>query len=178
MSACPLPTWVQWLQALAVPVIALVGTWIALQQMHLAAVKLRHDLYERRFKVFDATRALLSATLTQGYPTKDQLNSYEIATADAVFLLNDDVSKYLSDIRRRARSLSRSESPLAQMNVGDQTARPQKSRDDFAWLTDCLGTLVEKFKPFLSLREQRSFLPRLLEYKNTVLRYFTWDRNV
>ena len=52
MSGCPLPLWVQVLQALLVPVIAAVGAWVALQQMYLARVKLQHDLYDRRYAVF------------------------------------------------------------------------------------------------------------------------------
>jgi hypothetical protein len=54
MGSSSLPLWVQLLQALAVPVIAGVGAWVALQQMYLARVKLQHDLFDRRYAVFQA----------------------------------------------------------------------------------------------------------------------------
>jgi hypothetical protein len=56
MPSCSMPFWVQVLQALAVPVIAAAGAWVALQQMHIARVKLQHDLYDRRYAVFEAVR--------------------------------------------------------------------------------------------------------------------------
>jgi len=55
-----LPLWVKALQALAVPVIAAVGASVAVQQMVIARVKLQHDLYDRRYAVFDAVRAFLN----------------------------------------------------------------------------------------------------------------------
>ena len=73
MSACPLPLWIQWLQALAVPVVAAVGAWIALQQMHLARVKLRHDLYDRWFAVYQADRKFSAEVLTHATVEDDQL---------------------------------------------------------------------------------------------------------
>lgn len=59
-----MPFWVQVLQALAVPVIAAVGAWVALQQMHIARVKLQHDLYERRYAVFEAVRRFLDEAVS------------------------------------------------------------------------------------------------------------------
>src|SRR5262245_41452405 len=101
MSACPLPLWIQWLQALAVPVIAAVGAWIALQQM-LARVKLRHDLYERRFAVYQAARKFLAEVLTYAAVADDALRAYVVGTSDSVFLFNDEISTYLEQIRNTA----------------------------------------------------------------------------
>ncbi len=65
MNAALLPAWVQVLllvlQALAVPVIAAAGVWIARQQMHIARVKLQHDLYDRRYAVFQALSWIASS---------------------------------------------------------------------------------------------------------------------
>jgi hypothetical protein len=59
-----LPLWLQYGQALGAPllagVIGVVGTWIALQQMRLARVKVQHDTYDRKFAVFVAVRSLLT----------------------------------------------------------------------------------------------------------------------
>lgn len=65
MGGSSLPVWVQVLQALAVPVIAGVGAWIALQQMYLARVKLQHDLFDRRYAVFQAVRRFLEEAVSQ-----------------------------------------------------------------------------------------------------------------
>jgi hypothetical protein len=59
----PLPNWVQYVQALGLPifsaVLALVGGWIGWQQMQVASVRLHLDLYERRYRVFEALRELI-----------------------------------------------------------------------------------------------------------------------
>jgi hypothetical protein len=62
-----LPPWVQILQALATPVIAIVGAWVALEQMKIARVKLRHDLYDRRYAVFQSARSLLNEVISDKF---------------------------------------------------------------------------------------------------------------
>ena len=57
MHADPtLPQWVVILQALLVPAVATVGAVIALQQLHLARVRLQHDLFDRRFAILQTTQ--------------------------------------------------------------------------------------------------------------------------
>ena len=58
-----LPPWVFYLQALAVPIFAALGVWIAARQMLIANDKLRLDSfdrqYERRIALYEATRGIL-----------------------------------------------------------------------------------------------------------------------
>jgi len=82
-----MPLWVQVLQALAVPVIAAVGAWIALQQMYIARVKLQHDLYDRRYAVFEAVRRFLDEAVSQKIVSPETLHSFALRTGDALFLL-------------------------------------------------------------------------------------------
>jgi hypothetical protein len=155
MAGSSLPLWVQVLQALAVPVIAAVGVWIALQQMHFARVKLQHDLYDRRFAVFQAARKLLAEVLTHGHASDDQIRSYVVGTADAGFLLNRDIATYLEDIRRRASRLGAIKEALRPLPVGEErTALVAQEEQIFTWLMEQLpGRLTEKFKPFLTLEK-------------------------
>jgi hypothetical protein len=83
MSGCPLPVWIEWLQALAVPVIACVGAWIALQQMRLARVKLQHDTYDRKHTVFVAVRSLL--TVVAGLKRAPSLEDMRAFIIEAMF---------------------------------------------------------------------------------------------
>ena len=54
-----IPLWLQILQAFSVLCISGVGAWLAWQQVQIARVKLQHDLYDRRYRVFDATLKFL-----------------------------------------------------------------------------------------------------------------------
>jgi hypothetical protein len=138
-----------------VPVIAAVGAGIALQQMHLARVKLRHDLYDRRFAVFQAARKLLAEVLTQGRASDDQIRSYVVGTADAGFLLNQDIATYLEELRKRASTLGIIAGALTPLPVGEERAAfVAQDEQAFSWLMEQLpGRLTEKFKPFLTLEK-------------------------
>ena len=58
------------LQALVIPAIAAVGTWIASQQLHIAREKARYDAFdrrwERRFAVYEATRKFFGDVYEEG----------------------------------------------------------------------------------------------------------------
>ena len=83
-------------------VVAGVGAWLAWQQVRIARVRLQHDLYDRRFSVFQAARKFLAEVMTHGYPSDDQIRNYVVGTADAIFSLNDDVAQYLEEIRTKS----------------------------------------------------------------------------
>jgi hypothetical protein len=155
MSQGQLPLWVQYLQALGAPllavVIAAVGALLAWQQVKLARVRLQHDLYDRRFAVFEAARKLLADVLAQSNATDEQIRSYVIGTAEARFLVNDDISKYLNEIRTRASRLRAINATMSPLPVGDQrTALAQEEERIFAWMEQ-VDVLVDKFRPFLTL---------------------------
>jgi hypothetical protein len=95
-----LPPWMQWIQACAVLFIAGVGTWIAFKQARIAAAKLNLDLYDRRFKVFDAARYLVGKVVTDACPGNDDFNVFNLGVADAVFLFDSDVTEYLDNLRK------------------------------------------------------------------------------
>ncbi len=92
------------LQALAVPVIAAVGAWVALQQMHIAHTKLQHDLYDRRYAVFRAVRRFLDEASTKKFVSDDTLRAFVLGTADAAFLFDNRLADDLMQMSERARS--------------------------------------------------------------------------
>jgi hypothetical protein len=97
-------SWVQILQALAVPMIAAVGAWVAIQQMRIARIKLQHDLYDRRYAVFQAVRRFLDEAVANSLVSSDTLRTFLVGTADAEFLFPDELAAYLVEMSRRART--------------------------------------------------------------------------
>jgi hypothetical protein len=129
---------------------------IARRQVEIAGEKLRHDLYEKRYRVFDAARKLLCEVAVHRNASDDDLRAFVIGTGDAVFLFNEDLSGYLLEIRDRAQKLQSLEHFLDKENllpVGPKReAAVTESTQLFNWLVDQLKEgLVEKFKPFLKL---------------------------
>jgi hypothetical protein len=147
-----MPEWVQWLQALAVPTIAAVGVLLAWQQVTIARTRLRHDLFDRRFKVFEAARTFLARVMRNGKMSIADFGDYTAGVIDAQFLLNQEVHAYLFEIRRRAAAMQALKEAFEPLPAGAEKAKlAEKLGEEFAWLVAQLDVLPEKFKPFLTL---------------------------
>jgi hypothetical protein len=157
-----LPAWLQYTQVLAVIVIALVGTWIAYKQFQLAEVKVKHDLYDRRFAVFEAARQLLYAVFKdhnfQDAEASDQtIFAYKVGTSDAVFLLNDELVVFLEELLKHATHLRALKETAAQFPTGSQQKvdSNNKANAELAWFAAQLDILIKKFRPFLVLESRK-----------------------
>lgn len=129
---------------------------IAKEQADIAREKLRHDLYERRYRVFDAARKLLCEIAVHRIASEDDLRTFVIGTGDAVFLFDDDLSAQLVEIRNRAQKLQSLDHLMEPMPVGPQrTNFVNQGEEQFTWLVKQLEGLVDKFKPFLKLEDYR-----------------------
>jgi hypothetical protein len=160
MPASSLPLWVQVLQALAVPVIAGVGAWVALQQMQIARTKLQHDLYDRRYAVFQAVRRFLDEASVRKIVSGETFRAFALGTADAAFLFDDSLAAYLKEMRERAAKAQSIFSVMEDMPAGDEKARASKAAgEQFIWLMQQIDGLADKFRPFLTL-DRRSRSPR------------------
>jgi hypothetical protein len=153
-----LPEWVAVLQALLVPVIAAVGTWIALQQMHLSRVRLRHDLFDRRFAVLQATQRLLDAVIMDRKISTDVFVTFATSVGAARFIFDDRLARYLREVLDHASRLYSIQMVLQGMPAGEK--REKASVDEgleFKWLIDQKGGLGEKFQAILQLEPRWTF---------------------
>ena len=64
---------------------------IAWQQWRVADNKLRLDLFDRRYKVYDATRKFLAVIIREATFTDSQLFEFYGGTSDAEFLFGADI---------------------------------------------------------------------------------------
>ena len=148
-----MPHWVQWLQALSVPTIAAVGVFLVWQQARIARAKVRHDLFDRRFAVFEAARTLLARVMAKGNATAEDVNRYSLGVIDAQFLLSREVQDYLFEIRRRVIALGTFGKALQEMPAGiEKETLARREAEELAWLAAQIDVLPEKFRPFLTLR--------------------------
>jgi len=149
-----MPEWVQWLQALSVPTIAAVGLLLAWQQVAIARTKLRHELFDRRFKVFEASRTFLARVMRNGKMSIADFGDYTAGVIDAQFLLSEGVQAYLFEIRRRAAAMQALKETLEPLPAGAEKIKlAEKAGEEFKWLVAQLDVLPEKFKPFLTLEQ-------------------------
>jgi hypothetical protein len=129
---------------------------IAALQWRVADNKLRLDLFDRRYKVYDATRNFLSVILREANFTNPQLFEFYAGTSDAEFLFGAEVVKHLDEIRKRAIHLQTAQKLYEPLPVGEQRSKHvQEAHDDLLWLTNQITAISKTFAPYLGFTNVR-----------------------
>jgi len=132
-------------------VVACAVAYVAWQQWQIARHRLRLDLFDRRYKVYDATRKFLSIILREARFEEAQLFEFYAGTSDAEFLFDSAVVAYLEQLRKRAVHMRTAQRVYEHMPVGDERSRHvQAEHDDLVWLTDQLTAMSKVFSPYLA----------------------------
>lgn len=148
------PHWTAYLSALLTPIVAVLGSLIAYRQWRLAQNKLKLDLFDRRFSVYDAARTLLASIMTSGKAKDDVIFKYMVATREAKWLLSPAVAEYLDkQLYHKALDLQCLASELEGVGVGDvRTQNVRKQAEIKKWFMAQYEVLDEHFAPFLRLQ--------------------------
>jgi hypothetical protein len=77
---------------------------IAALQWRVAENKLRLDLFDRRYKVYEATVRFVRASVQDFAHIDQHLSVFNYETSNAEFLFDADVVNYLEHIRQRAQA--------------------------------------------------------------------------
>ena len=156
-----MPAWISWVQALGLPavgaVIAGASLFIAYQQKRLADIRLQHELYDRRFAVYEATKAFVIGAIDDDQMTAGLYLTFQRGTSQSVFLFDATLTTYLNEINRRGLELFRLHRRLAETQLDDE-ARIRCADEAAAtttWFSEQFDPLIEKFGPFLRLGEHR-----------------------
>jgi len=143
------PHWTAYLAALLTPTVAVLGSFIAYRQWRTAQNKLKHDLFERRFSVYDAARTLLASIMTSGKAKEEELFKFLSGTREAKWLLDKNIAEYLY---HKAIDLQCLASELEGLPIGDErSSNVRKQTEIKKWFLKQYEVLDEKFSPFLKL---------------------------
>jgi len=124
--------------------------FIALQQWKVSHAKLRLDLFDRRYKVYEATRKFLASIMSEASFSDSQLFTFYAGTSDAEFLFDADVVDYLGQIRKRAVGMRTHQKLYEHLPVGDERSRHvQAEHDELLWLSDQIIAMTKPFTPYL-----------------------------
>jgi hypothetical protein len=161
-----LPLWVQYAQALGAPslagVIGCVGAWIALQQMHLARVKLQHDTYDRKYAVFEAVSwVLLIVAALKRAPSLEDMRAFVKVIGAASFLFDDELVAYLQEVEKRVHRVNGLNDMMTHFSDDDKPKASKELEEHIHWLSEQHNIITEKFRPSLELRKQR---PRFTKF--------------
>lgn len=134
---------IQFIQSLAVIALTIVGARIAWQQKQIAAEKLKLEMFDRRFKVFEATRSFLVHILNSGDVDLKNEEQFWVGTMDAVFLFDVEIVKFLEGVRVRA---------IKFPEINREYARyPDRRMEEFDRFRKDLESLPDRFSKYLSL---------------------------
>jgi len=131
-------------------------TLIAWQQWRVADDKLRLDLFERRYKIYDATMRFVANIVSKATFEDADLVEFYRQTSDAVFFFRSDVVEYLDVIRDRAVKTRSLAHQFRDLPVGDyRTALVEKESAELMWLSNQLPLIKDVFLPYLSFDKIR-----------------------
>jgi hypothetical protein len=112
MQPNQLPLWFLYIQALGPAIVAIIAAliagYIALRQWWTAHDRLRLDMYDKRFAVYEATKTLINAAAVQGQAMQDDLNHFYDGIRGAEFLFDGDTRDFvmkIGDMAMRARMI-------------------------------------------------------------------------
>jgi hypothetical protein len=148
---------IQILQALLTPAIGLFAAFIAWQQWKTNKQKLRLDKYERRMRVYEEVKKILSIVLRDAGGTTDDLLRFRTSVSDADFLFGPEVPKYLDQIYERGLKLwgcneqyrNRDERPPDY----DHKKLVSEMHVELRWLVNQFEPAKVMFKKYLDLSE-------------------------
>jgi hypothetical protein len=159
MSECTqIPSWISYLQALAVPVIAFAGVLVAFQQARLAQNNLIHDAfyrrYEKRLALFQATREFLASTFHPGISEED-IRAYGLRALDAKFLFDEPLYQYLHEIRQHVSAWHEADSRAKSETSPDTRAEYERIKTtNMSWIiAQGDESFPNRFVPFLMPEE-------------------------
>jgi len=95
IATSPVPHWTAYVTVVVVPIIAIIGAWIAFRQSQIARNKLKLDLYDRRFEVYQTVQKTLGVITVQGKLGLGDEGMYLSGIQTAKWLFGPEVVAYL-----------------------------------------------------------------------------------
>lgn len=150
----PARDWVDYLSALLVPTIAIVGASIAWQQWRINRARLKNELFDRRYEQFCVVRDFIGSIMTSGKSTLEQQRKYLVGTRGMRFLFDKRIAEYVDEhIWAPAIDLECLESELQGLPVGDdRSENVRKQRGLKSKLHEELKCLEDRFAEYLQLQ--------------------------
>jgi len=107
-------------------------------------------LFDRRYKVYEATKTFVDSINSDPEHVGSYLNDFNIGTSNAEFLFDADVLNYIKLVRKRAVGMQTArELYEAQQDSEARTRNVQKYEADRAWLIEQATAMTKTFIRYL-----------------------------
>ena len=95
MTGGDLPVWTEYVDAIGPSAVALAVVYVAIRQWSTDRKRLKHDLFDRRWSIFDAAVEALGHATAHGELNSAQLAAYLNGISGAEWLLDAKINGYL-----------------------------------------------------------------------------------
>jgi len=102
---------------------------IAYQNWRIQKDKLRLDLYDKRYKIFQAIKDLSTSFLKNGVTNRKDLSQFIIDTSEVDFLFEDDIKENIDEIRKKSLRAIHLAERLDNRGVGTQEDRENIAKE-------------------------------------------------
>jgi len=143
---------IQILAALLAPTIAIVTTYIAVQQYRANKLKIRLELFEKRYAVYEGAKTFVSIAGRDGTLSNDAFFKLNESTKDAFFLFDDSVDQYIQLLRENGARLKYLTDRLADQSlpVGEErNALSAEATELRIWFGNQFLDSKQAFKKYL-----------------------------
>jgi hypothetical protein len=128
-------------------VLAILGSYIAIQQRRNARRKLKLDLFDKRFPVFQSTKNYLGHVLTGSYKDKALQQEFLVKTRGAGFVFDQKIKAYIDEVWEKSVELDGwSQDQNTSEHSGQRAAH-------LKWFTSELSKIEERFRKYMQLSQ-------------------------
>ena len=143
-------------KALLTPIIAVVATYIAWQQWRTNRQKLLLDRYDRRLRVYEEVRQILSLILRDAKASYDDLLKFRTSVSEADFLFGREITDYIDEIYKRGVNLQYwsgeyRDSTQDKPEGYDHQKIVDAMHAELTWLTEQFEPAKQKFRKYLDI---------------------------
>lgn len=158
MACTPQSGWITAVQVFAAalsPIIAVAGTWFALQQVRINKNKLKLDRFDRRFEVHEAAMTFAASIVADGDMTVAAFTDFSVKSRGARFLLDEEIADYMKELGTTAIKLRGVLRSLKNPSITDHQRAQYADRigEITKWFEQQLDVIPERFAPFLSVKD-------------------------
>ncbi len=137
------------------PIIAIIATYIAYQQYFINKQKLKLELYEKRYRIFNETKKVLFKINQDAQIGLDELWDFMFNTNDRVFLFNSEINEFILEIKSKAIEINHSTKRFQDLNK-----LPLNSKNDLIekyalqtkWFTHEHNNIENRFFKYLNFK--------------------------
>ena len=143
-------------QGLLTPVIAAVAVYIAWQQWKTNQEKLNLDRYDRRLRVYEEVRKILSIVMRDAYASTDDLLKFRTSVSEADFLFGPEVMKHIDEIYEHGLALWRWKQEYRDYTQEKPSGYDHKKvvdemHKELEWMTNQFEPAKQLFKKYLNV---------------------------